>query len=213
MKRHGDIKSYVAVAMVLAFSGEAKVWLEAPAVANIREDTTLTCHYCDTLLTNWTWSRGSGNSWYTFMVNGTQTGPSGVRTSVREEMNGSISLIIGRGDHWIRGSYKCSVGEYQSNEVFLQVESKPDHAVVRMMPDRHIEVQLRSVYPLPTINFMLTDETKADTEVLFHSRVCGGFSWAPDCTWISVNALPDGCHSYKLTVTTVTDTVINGNIN
>lgn len=213
MKCHWNIKCFVAVAMALTLTAEARVWLEVPAVGNCRGDTKLTCHFCDTPLTNWTWSRKLGDTWNTFMVNGTQTGPSGIRSSVREEMNGWFSLIIDGADSMAAGYYRCGIGKYQSDEALLRVECKPEHAEVRLLPNNHIEIQMNTVYPIPEIDFTLTDGSLKGTKVTFASRGCRGISWIQDCAWISTTALADGHLSYKLTATTVTETVFYGSIN
>ncbi|XP_053396441.1 uncharacterized protein LOC123551022 isoform X5 [Mercenaria mercenaria] len=99
---------------------DQKVWLDSPVAGNCRGETVLTCHFSDIPLSTWTWSRKYGDSWSTFMENGTQIGPN--PSSVREEMNVSFSLIIEGADNMARGWYKCGVGQFVSEEKWLDME-------------------------------------------------------------------------------------------
>ncbi|XP_053396431.1 uncharacterized protein LOC128556208 [Mercenaria mercenaria] len=122
-----------AVVTIITVKADQKVWLDGPAVGNCGY-TVLTCHFCDIPLTNWTWSRKYSDSWYTFMVNGTQIGPN--PSIVREEMNGSFSLIIEGADSKAVGWYKCGVGQYASDEKLLDMECKPESAAVNLTHEK-----------------------------------------------------------------------------
>ncbi|XP_053396434.1 uncharacterized protein LOC123551022 isoform X2 [Mercenaria mercenaria] len=189
---------------------DQKVWLDSPVAGNCRGETVLTCHFSDIPLSTWTWSRKYGDSWSTFMENGTQIGPN--PSSVREEMNVSFSLIIEGADNMARGWYKCGVGQFVSEEKWLDMECKPECAAVFLTPEKHLEIVLANVHPIPKIDLILKDEAFKDVAIDFQ-RYCGGNRWTLTCRWITTTPLQDGQYFYRLVATTVTDTLFIGTIN
>ncbi|XP_060603321.1 uncharacterized protein LOC132756304 [Ruditapes philippinarum] len=195
--------------LILSTSVDSRVWLEAPAIANCRGDTVLTCHYCDTPLTTRTWSRKIGDVWEIIMENGTQTSPSG-RLSIREEINGCFSLIISGADNMAAGIYRCGINKYQSAGVEFLVECKPENVEVRLTVGMLIEIRMNTVYPVPDIHFMLTDAAKRTTQVLFSYPSCSGHSWLQDCVWVSTSTFSASQYTYEIVAKTMTETYFSG---
>ncbi|XP_053398353.1 uncharacterized protein LOC123551020 isoform X2 [Mercenaria mercenaria] len=146
------------------------------------------------------------------MENGTQIGP-WHRLIIKEEINGWFSLIISGADNMAAGMYRCGVGQYQSEGTELRVECKPEKVEVRLTPEKFIEIKMNTVFPVPKLNFTLTDESMNGTAVTFQYPKCRGHSWIQDCVWTSTTVFPDGLHSYTLIATTFTKTLFTGIFN
>ncbi|XP_060603324.1 uncharacterized protein LOC132756306 [Ruditapes philippinarum] len=201
-----------AAAAISVVTADPRVWLDVPVAGDCRGDTIITCYYTDLPLATWTWSRKFGNSWQTLMVNGTQIGPSPGIVRERKFKASSFSLITIGADSMARGWYKCSVGNYEAKQRYLDMECKPDSVLVSRAEDQHLEILLANVHPFPKINLTLTDSSLQPVALDFQ-HYCRGMRWTITCKWVSTTPLPIGNFSYRLVVTTITDTVFTGNIN
>ncbi|XP_060554636.1 uncharacterized protein LOC132715620 isoform X1 [Ruditapes philippinarum] len=212
MGLYRDVMLLMLSAAISFVTADPRVWLDVPVAGDCRGDTIITCYYTDLPLATWTWSRKFGDSWQTFIVNGTQTGPT--PGSVREKkINGSsFSLITEYANNMARGWYKCSVGSYEAKQRYVDVECKPINLIVSRADDQHLEIILADVHPIPKISLTLMDSSSR-TVALDFQHYCAANGWTITCKWISTTPLPIGSFSYKLVVTTITDTVFTGNIN